>query len=89
MDIIHRLGYYTPKGGIGKIIGDSGKYTATIGQIEKGMITTQIKILASQSFNSLNEASAWMLKNGYKSIQSEAQQKQLGCDKHRDWFIVK
>ena len=88
MDAVHRLGYYTPRGGIGKIIENNGKYTATIAQLEKGVITVNIKILARQAFDNMNEASAWILKNGYKSIQSEDHQRQLGLDKHRNWFTV-
>ena len=88
MEVVYRLGYYTPRGGIGKIIGDNGKYIATIGQIEKGVIAEKIKIIASQSFDSMNDASGWMTKNGYKSIRSEEHQRELGCEKYRNWFTV-
>ena len=88
MEIIHRLGYYTQRGGAGKIIGENGKYTVTIGQLEKGMITTQIKVLDSKVFDNLNDASAWIQKNGYKSIQSEDHQKTLGFEKYRNWFTM-
>ena len=88
MDVVHRLGYYTPRGGIGKITGENGKYTAIIAVIEKGVITNNIKVLATQTFDSTINASSWMQKNGYKSIQSEEQQRELGLDKYRNWFTV-
>ena len=88
MDVIHRLGYYTPRGGLGKIVGENGKYTATIGQLDKGVITMNIKILAAQTFDNTNDASAWMTKNGYKSIRSEDHQRELGFTKHSNWFTV-
>ena len=88
MEVVYRLGYYSPKGGIGKIIGDNGKYTATIGLVDKGIIAESIKIIGTQIFDSTSDASAWMQKNGYKSIRSEDHQRELGLEKYRNWFVV-
>ena len=88
MDVIHRLGYYTPKGGLGKIIGKNGKYTATIAKIDDGLLAARIKVLASESFDTTNEASVWMQKNGYKSIRDEQHQRELGYTKYGNWFLT-
>jgi len=88
MEVVWRLGYYTAQGGVGKIIGENGKYTATIGKSEKGMMTTKIGVLATRTFDTLNEASVWIQKNGYKSIRSEDHQRELGYARYHNWFTT-
>ena len=86
MEVLWRLGYFAPKGGLGKIIGKNGKYTATIAKIDDGLLAEKIQVLGTQTFNTTSEASAWMQKNGYKSIRSDDHQHELGYYKYINWF---